>query len=428
MSVVHDRNVHERKQTLSLVFRNGEVADLPRVAEIGSHSFPAVGLTLQQWETMLVDFAHGGIESLWVAEESGRIVAACRLFRFDQWVAGVTIPIMGLSTVAISATDRRRGLAGLLVESALLESRRRGDVASALYPFRDSFYRKLGYGMAGEVQQFLLPPGEFPDHPARSRVEIVALPEGRDLLAPVYDRWVPTQTGQFRRPYRAWERLWEQPGRHAAVHRDERGEPTGYAVFNYTTVGTDARPALDIEEIVWLDREARLGLYGWIASLSDQWSQVIYRAHPDEAFPEHVATLRQPVVRAPRWSHWFPVSTTLVGPMFRLLHVDSAWAARRVRNGPPISVGLEVTDSQIPENRGVRVLHLADGRVTVSPGSGATEMRIAIGIEALSRIYIGALTPSAAVLAGLADVDRPEALPAFDALLALRRPWTFDRF
>lgn len=413
---------------MSLVFRAGEMADLPRVAEIGAHSFPGVGLTIPQWERMLVDFAHGGIESLRVAEEDGRIVAACRLFRFRQWIAGAAIPVMGLSTVAISATDRRRGLAGLLVEDGLIESRRRGDLASSLYPFRDSFYRKLGYGMAGEVQQFLIPPGEFPDHPARARVEILPLPDGRDVISPIYDRWAPTQTGQFERPRRAWERLWEEQGRYAAVHRDEGGEPTGYAVYHYGTAGPESRPALDIEEIVWLDREARLGLYGWISSLSDQWSQVIYRAHPEEAFPEHLRTLRQPVPRFPRWHHYFPVSTTLAGPMFRIVDVDRAWSARRVRRGPPLSVEFEVSDARIPENRGTRVLTFVDGTVSVVRGSGHADTRISIDIEPLSRIFIGALTPSTAVLAGLAVIDRPETLAALDALLAVPRPWTFDRF
>jgi predicted acetyltransferase len=413
---------------LSLVFRYAETPDLPRIAELLVHSFPGVGHTTSRWEQIITDFPHGGIETAWVAEENSRIVAMCRIYRLDQWISGVVIPIMGLGMVAISATDRRRGLAGRLVESALIKSRQRGDLASVLYPFRDSFYRKLGYGMAGEVQQFLLPPGEFPDHPGRKRVRIVPLPEGRELISPIYDQWAPAQTGQLRRSVRAWERVWEDGGRYAAVYHNESGDPEGYAVFHYRMATPTEGAALDIEEIIWLNREARLGLYGWISSLSDQWRQVIYRAHPDEAFTEHVNTLRQPELKAARWHHWFPTSVTLSGPMFRLLDVDGAWAARRVRPGPPLTVELEVTDPQIPGNEGRRVLTLADGEVRVAPEGGAADLRMSIGIEPLSRIYIGALTPSAAVLSGLATVDQPELSTWLDALLAVPRPWTFDRF
>src|SRR5690606_8959520 len=104
--------------------------------------------------------------------------------------------------------------------------------------------------------------------------------------------------------------------------------------------------------IVWLDRNARLGLYGWISSLSDQWSQVIYRAHPEEAFPEHVGTLRQPGERAARWHFWFPAAVTMYGPMYRILDVEAAWSARRVHPDATLSVVVEVSDAQIPENDG----------------------------------------------------------------------------
>lgn len=375
-----------------------------------------------------MDFPHGGIETIWIGEMDGRIVAGCRLFRFRQWVAGVEIPTMGLSTVAISAADRRRGLAAKLTTSAMRESRTRGDLVTSLYPFRDSFYRKLGYGMAGEVQQFLIPPQEFPDNPGRSRVSLHSLPEGQPYLKHVYDRWAPTQTAQFSRSDRAWERVWEAGGRHAAVYMDGKGEPAGYLVFGYAGLRGVGRPTLDVEEIVWLDREARLGLYGWISSLSDQWSQVIYRAHPEEAFPEHVSTLRQPGEAMARWHFWFPAAVTMYGPMFRLLDVDAAWSARRVHPGAPISVAIEVSDAQIPENEGPWILRMVDGRIAVTPGPGDADLRMTIGIEALSRIYIGAISPSTAVLAGLAVVDRPELLRRLDDLVAVPKPWTFDRY
>ncbi len=413
---------------MSLVFRPGELADLPEFARVCAHSFPGLGATLPEWEQLLMDFPHGGIETLWVGEQDGRIVAGCRLFRFQQWIAGVEIPTMGLSTVAISAAHRRRGLAAKLTTSAMRESRKRGDLVTSLYPFRDSFYRKLGYGMAGEVQQFLIAPREFPDHPGRSRVSLHELPDGQPLLKHVYDRWAPTQTAQFRRSDRAWERVWEAGGRHAAVYTDAKGEPAGYLVFSYAGMRDAGRPTLDVEEIAWLDREARLGLYGWISSLSDQWSQVIYRAHPEEAFPEHVSTLRRPGEWMARWHFWFPAAVTMYGPMFRLLDVDAAWSARRVHPGPAMSVAIEVGDAQIPENDGPRILRMADGRVTVTPDRGDADLRMTIGIEALSRIYVGAISPSTAVLAGLATVDRPEPLRRLDDLVAIPKPWTFDRY
>ena len=414
---------------MSPVFRSGKSTDLPAVARLIFHSFPRTAGSVAEWENLLADSPHGGTETVWVGEEQRRVVAGCRLLSFRQWIGGRAIPIMGLSTVAISATDRRRGLAAQLTVSALQESRRRGELATALYPFRDSFYRKLGYGLAGEVQQYLVEPAMLPDHPARSRVRMVVLMDERAALASIYGAWAPLQTGQLQRTERAWERIWEGGSRHGVIAYDHTDKPRGYLVFRYLTEAVGGKRTLDIEEIVWLDREARLALYGWMSSLSDQWGHLLYRAHPQEGFPEFLVDHRMPLDDLPRWHHWFPSFVALNGPMFRLLDVERALAERSVHVRQPMVVALEVQDPQIPENAGRWLLELDEGRVEITRGTAnRVDLELRMGIEALSRLYVGALAPSTALVAGLVEADRPERLADLDAALALPLPWTFDRF
>jgi predicted acetyltransferase len=413
---------------LSLVFREGRPEDVAAVARLGAHSFPAVGRSLPEWEENLSDSPLGGVETLWVGADGGEIVAACRLYRFQQWIAGATIPIMGLGTVAISPIARRRGIAGRMAVAAFRQSRARGDYASALYPFRTSFYRNLGYGLAGEVLQFRIPPSALPDHPGRSRVTLMRTDDDRAAAETVYDRWAPCQTGQLVRSRRAWELVWDGEGRHGALYRDETGEPAGYAAFRYDAAGDRGVRGLHVEEIAWLDREARLALYGWLASLGDQWDHLLYRAHPDESFSEYLSELRFPAEDVARWHFWFPAAHALYGPMFRLLDVRRAWIARPVEPGN-FALALEVHDTHLPDNGGVWTLRMEAGRVCVEKGSrDRADLRMQADIETLSRIYIGAISPSVAVSAGLATVDRAELLPNLDLLVRVPRPWTFDRF
>ncbi len=396
---------------------------------LGAHSFPWVGASQQEWEDRLTDSPLGGLADLWVGEEEGRIVAACRLYALRQWIGRREIPVMGLGMVAISPTARRRGLAGKLIASAFDHVRERGDLASVLYPFRTSFYRKLGYGLAGEIQQYRVPPAALEDDPGRARVSVVATDEDRAALGAIYDRWAPRQTGQMARPPRAWEQVWQKGTRHAVLHREEDGTPSGYALFHYANDPAKGARAVEIEEIVWLGRPARTALYGWIASLADQWDQVVYRAHPDEGFPEHLSETRFATNEGPRWHYWFPAATTMYGPMFRLLDLPGAWRSRRVRSGPALRVALEVHDPLITANSGEWLLRLEDGGVEVEPGAAdAVDLRLRLGIEALSRIYIGAITPGLAVRSGIAHADNDGGLNQFDKLLRLPRPWTFERF
>jgi len=140
-----------------------------------------------------------------------------------------------------------------------------------------------------------------------------------------------------------------------------------------------------------------------------------------------VTTDRRPARRGlPGTSHW---AVLLAGPMFRLLDLAAAFAARPHVGSAPLTLRLEVEDTQIPENAGSWQLRLDNGRPHFGVATtGAADATLSLGIDTLSRIFVGALRPSEAVDAGVATIDRPKELPTLDQAFALPRPWTFDAF
>jgi predicted acetyltransferase len=363
--------------------------------------------------------------------EQGRVVAACQLHRLRQWIAGAALPVMGMATVTIAPTHRRRGLAGELVASGLAAARARGEVASALYPFRASFYRKLGYGMAGEAVQFQLPTESFPVADERARVEMVESPGGLGELRDLYRRWAVTQTGQMVRAERVWDHLLASPDRAVALYRGADGAAEGYALVVYRTDLPIQARFLEVDEIAWLTPGARRGLLGWLGTLGDQWRQVVVRALPAHRLEDTLHEPRLPRGSEPGWGLWFPSATLLRGPMFRLLDLPAAWSMRAVSPGIALTMALDVQDAQLADNAGPWRIRLEGGRARAErgePDAGA-ELTLELDIETLSRLFIGALSPSAAVRAGLAAVGRgAERLTELDLALALPEPWTFDRF
>ncbi|MGI9182964.1 MAG: GNAT family N-acetyltransferase [Longimicrobiaceae bacterium] len=412
---------------MSETFRPAREEEIPEIARVMGHSF--VGRTQEQLETLLREGPYSGVEALWVGEEEGRVVAACDLHSMQQWIGGARYPMMGLGSVAVSPVHRRRGLAGRLVTSGLRVARERGDLVSALYPFRIAFYARLGYGLAGEAHQYQLPPETVPDAPERRRLRSVSSEEDRATLRRVYDRWAQGENGQLERGDGVWRRMWEDEARAGVVYWGEAGEAEGYAVVRYRADLPPQERFLEVEERAWLTPAAQRGIYGWLASLGDQWHSLLYRAHPEEGFANHLSEERLPLGREPHWGLWFPAATLMRGPMFRLLNVSGAFAARRVAAEAALDLALEVEDEQLPENRGPWRLRLEGKRCEVEAGSaGAGEATLRLQVTTLSRIFIGDLAPSAAVATGRATLDRPELLPALDSALRLRRPWTFDRF
>jgi predicted acetyltransferase len=414
---------------VSVRFRFAGPEDVPAVARLVLHSFPGLARTDDWWSEQLSRPAYGGgPELLWVGEEGGRLVASCQLHRLREWVGGEAIPTMGLGTVAIAPTHRKRGLAGELVASGLRAALERGDVASALYPFRISFYQRHGYGLAGQALQYLVPPDALPDDERRDRVELAESPEARAAVRALYERWASGQTGQLVRSERSWERVLAPPERALVGARTGGDAPEGYALVAYRSDLPPQERYLEVEELVWTTRAARRALYGWLSSLGDQWQRILLRALPSQHLGDWLREPRLPRGSAPHWGLWFPSATLVLGPMFRLVDLVGAWQRRRVAPDAALTVALVVQDAALSGNAGEWRLRLEGGRATAERGGGAADLSLRLGVDILSRLYVGSLAPSAAVEAGLATAEGADRLPALDRALALPEPWTFDRF
>lgn len=402
-----------------------EIGDLGRM--IG-HSFPGQSRTPAWWQDQLRSPVYGGgVETLLVGRDDGRPAAACQIHPLKQWIGGEALATAGIGTVAVSPTYRRRGLGAELVARALRAARERGDVASALYPFRVSFYRRLGYGQADEALQYHVPPATLPDSPERLRVELL---DGNGATAAafrLYQQWARAQTGQLERTARLWVSICGAPETALAGYRAESGELEGYAFVVYRTDQPPGRRFVEVDEIVWTTPRARRGLYAWLASLGDQWPQLVMRALPSHRLGDWIREPRLPHGSAPAWRLWAAAATLMQGTMFRLVDARACWERRRIVPGDALRVDIELDDDQLEENRGTLRVVL-DGEHVRLDGAGAADLTLRTDVSTLSRIYIGALPTGAAYAADLIECDRPERLAALDAALALPEPWTFDRF
>lgn len=412
----------------SLRYRFASPVDLPAAIALLTHSFPGGGRTPEWWSEQVATPPYGGgAETLLLGESGGRIVAACQIHPLREWIGGQMLPTAGVGSVAISPTHRQRRLGAALVTQALRAARERGDVASALYPFRSSFYQKLGYGHAGEVLQYQVAPSALPSMEERLCVELLDTSDAQRAAFRLYNMWARTQTGQLERNEHLWNQLCTAADHALFGCRGEDDALEGYALVAYRMDLPRRERYLEVVELVWTTTMARRALYGWLATLGDQWEQLLLRALPSHRLGDWLREPRLPHGAAPMWSLWVPAATLMVGPMFRLLEVRAALKRRAIAEGEPLEVALEVRDAEIPENEGRLQLRLADGRVAIMR-SGTVACTLRLDVSTLSRLYIGALAPTAAFTAGLLECDRPELLPRLDAALLLPEPWTFDRF
>lgn len=407
-------------------YRLAAPEDIPEAGRLAAHSFPSPERTPEWWEVRMRRPVYGGgADTLLIGCDERRIAAACQIHPLRQWIAGEAMPMTGVGTVAISPTHRRQGRAAELVTESLRAGRDRGDIVSALFPFRIAFYHRLGYGLAGEALQYQVPASTLPDSTERHRVELLDTDDLRAEALSLYDRWAATQSGQLARAPRLWWQMTCEPGRALFGYRSHRGELEGYALVIYRT---DTQPRfLEVDELVWTTDLARRGVYAWLGSLDDQWPYILMRALPSERLGDWLREPRLPPAAAPAWRLWSASATLMTGPMFRLLDVRAAFEGRRVQQAPTLAVAIEVTDPMFEENCGSWRIALDAGRAIVER-TGGLDLSLRMDISTLSRIFIGALSPTAALRAGLLECDHTALLGALDSALSLPEPWTFDRF
>lgn len=326
--------------------------DIPAMAALWAEAFPEKPAERRDRE-LREGLTFGDLSDCWVVECDGRLAGALRTYRLTTHLWGRELPTMGLAGVAVAPDFRRRGIGRRMCVEALRIAEYRGDVLSALYPFRTSFYRELGYVLAGELHRYRFRPVELAMYPGWDRV-VRAPDTGVAEAREIYARVAAHANGLIRRT----ERMWSFCGRqdtHLYLHRDPRGRATGYIVVRGRG-GTPERSRLRVLELVAEDREAYLGLLGWLSVQRDQWGRITYDALPGENFHRRLAHPRTESSSMSR-GLWFHSAAILRGPMFRIIDLEAV-LGEGATGDPPCGAAdgwgdpMQVRDSQLPGNQG----------------------------------------------------------------------------
>lgn len=331
-------------------------SDIPAMAALWAEAFPEKPAERRNRE-LREGLTYGDLTDCWLVRNQGRIAGALRTYRLAMHLHGRLLPTMGLAGVAVAPDFRRRGIGRQMCVQALRIAHDRGDALCALYPFRTSFYRELGFTLAGELHRYRFNPQSGSTYPGWDRV-VRAPEEGARQARAIYDRVAPNTNGLLERSDRMWGFL-NAPRTYLYLHLDPRGRATGYIVVRGWG-GPPEKSRLRVRELVAEDREAYLGLVGWLSVQKDQWGSIIYDALPGEDFHQRLAHPRTEGTGAPR-GLWFHSAAILRGPMVRVLNMsaimEAADGVERVENPNKLGVlsdgGLQIRDAQLEENQGV---------------------------------------------------------------------------
>jgi predicted acetyltransferase len=399
-----------------LAIRPASREDIRVVAELWAHAFPGGRTLVERMHALERNAGYGGIDDSVVAHADGQLAAALKMYRLTQYVAGATLPMMGLAAVAGAPWARRRGHGRAVCRWALRAARERGDVLSALYPFKPAFYRSLGWGTVGELHTYVFAPEALVPTTEQRTVRL-ADPEDEPAIAACYERVARASNGLIGRTEGIWRQHLDAPGTHVFVYED--GPLNGYVRVRYGVARSPEHRPLFVQELVAETNAAYDALLGWLARQRELWRRIHYDATPDEHFAHRLIDPRPPGFRGAR-RLWAQSARIIRGPMVRVLDVAAALERRREWGpAPPLAFTLELSDPELPENGGPFHVEHDAGAVSATPGRTDARNVLRTDAPTFAQIYCGELGVLDARRLGCAEVTGDAA--AIDALFRARR-------
>ncbi|HEX4815022.1 MAG TPA: GNAT family N-acetyltransferase [Nonomuraea sp.] len=393
---------------------------------------------LDTWAHMITttygqDWHEGGLRNAAVSIEPGRTLAAydgdsivggASVYGRVMTIPGATVPVAGITLVAVLPTHRRRGILTAMMReqlTGLYESS--GEPIAALNAAEAAIYGRFGYGVASHVAEIrgdkrfmaLRPGTDLGD----GTIRLLGREEARPLLEKVYDTARRSGVGWVDRTGKFWEARLADGERvreggtalRFAVHIEPGGEVTGYVLYR------SKRGLVRVIEVAATSRQSYAALWRYLIEL-DGHAELAYDGAVDEPLKHLLADPRA-------------ARTTVIDNLWvRLVDLERALTARRY--SASLDLVMEVQDTFCPWNAG-RYRLRADGE---SVTCERTQARPALRLTSaeLGAAYLGGTTLASLATAGRVEELRPGAVAAASlAFRGEREPfhpsgWAFPAF
>lgn len=317
--------------------------------------------------------------------DGNQLVSQILSLPFQVNVFGTQYEMGGITAVGTYPEYSKQGLMDYLISECLTRMRDEGRYISYLFPYSIPYYRKKGWEIMSDVVEFQVKDTQLPHHltlPGKIRRVNTRDQDVVDL----YARFAKRTHGAMIRNTIAWnekfqEDFWEEKFLdsdvllQAAVYFDENDVPQGYMFYRIMEEN------FYIDEIVYLQEEARKGLWNYVSA----HSSMVYNAYGKTTGNEPVAFLLEDSEIIQKVSPYF---------MARIVDVEQ-FLARYPFDEDTFHIRFAVTDRLVSWNNGTFDITSKDGQVTVEKVSDELdETAIRMTIQTLATMLLGYKRPN----------------------------------
>ncbi len=319
------------------------------------------------------------------------MIAAPYTMQFD----GNEVPMVGIGGVATLPPYRKCGCTRACLTKVLQSAYEEGKVISYLYPFSAEFYRKFGYGHAGERNRWKIRLDAIPDMPATGNYQLLDEIDGPACcetdLRRVDEAWfqgynlmtrdedIEYQSMRSLRPYENTDYTY--------VYYDAELQPT--AAVSYNKIEENGSNTMFCNRFVFKNAEGCRAILSLIGRERAQYD------HAEILLPDGFDLSAM----IPEWKNGAVSCTREQYGMIRAVNVDQVMRCAKARGSGTLRI--RITDDIIEYNNACFSICFENGSVNNVTKSEESE-DIALSINAFSTLIAGRCDPQ--MLPYLSDV------------------------
>ncbi|BAC12143.1 hypothetical conserved protein [Oceanobacillus iheyensis HTE831] len=350
-------------------------------------------------------------EAIWGWMEDDRLAAKLHIVPLEVSIHGQPIKMGGISSVATWPEFRRKGIVRKLLQHALEEMKKEGQVLSYLYPFSIPFYRRFGWEVTFDEKEYNIPMHHFKRNWQLDGGMIRRMQNKDDvsILETIYEKYTAQFNGMLLRDSHWWEYRILVKKKLIAVSYDPQGEPDGYILYEVK------KDILEVEEIIHLTLASKQRLLHFISNHDSMAKNVKMVVAESDTLPL--------LLDDPRFEQKMtPYFMSRIVDVYKFLQKYPFLAHKE-----NVTIDLEITDDFVEANSGTYRLEINSKEIHVEKLSKEVASSVTIPIQQLASILLGYKRPLELKELGLIDGEQQH-LEALDSIIPQTEPYFADFF
>lgn len=306
--------------------------------------------------------------------EDKTLVSQIALYPMQMNIYGKFYKMCGITGVATYPEYSSLGLMKNLIKVALQEMREKKQSISCLYPYSIPYYRSRGWEIVSDKMTFKLKENQLPNTLATNG-RIRRVEHNHQDLIDLHNQFAAKTHGCLLRDELAWGEYWrwDLDDEIVAIYYNENEQPTGYVVY---LIENDV---FNIKEMIYLDTEARMGLWNYIKAHKSMFNELRGANYSNEtlSFILEDADIKETI------TPYIMARIVDVEMFFKDFKFD------RIAN--QASLSFEVTDPLLEWNNQIFTIRFDKDKVYF--GGKKSRNKVKVDIQTLTTMFLGYKRP-----------------------------------